>query len=233
MTELARFFRVWRQNMAQRDRSKWRPSRWDTTKLLVPLRAVFHPAASYDALKQEQRGSLALANGIFALLILSDILDYTATGFLFNVNRIEDFSLVRQLLQSALLPVLWCVANWAASTLFEGEGTFQEIWIVTFYAFTPYLLIRLPLLVLSNLLTIEEYVFVGILEGIALLISVAGLLIGLMKVQGFTLMRTVLQSLVSLFLIACILFIAMLFLSMFQQFYAFVVNIVRELSNRR
>ena len=223
---------MFKSNITSTDYSRFKPSNWDYTKLIHPFRALLHPAATFEAVKYEKVGSMALANLIFLGLILSGILQFTATGFIFNMNRTEDFNLIKEILKAALLPVLWCVASFSMTTLFDGEGTFEEIWIVTFYAFLPRLLTSIPLSILSNFISIEENVFISMTSTIALVFSICLLIVGMMKIHQFSLVRTLLMAAVSVGVIACILFIAMLLFSMFGQMISFFESIYEELYAR-
>ena len=233
MSEMVKMIRMVRRNFKETDFTKYKPSNWDMTKIVYPWRVMFHPASVFNDIKYENRGSLALANLLFLGLIFSSLLSTAATGFIFNMNRPEDFRLLREIGVAALLPVLWCVANLSMTTLFEGEGNLKEIWIVTNYAFFPYLLITVPVTIISNAITIEEFALASIVGTVATVYSVILLLVGMMTIHQFSLKRTIAMSLVSLGIMACIVFILVLLFSMFGQMIAFFDTVIREITYRK
>jgi hypothetical protein len=56
-----------------------------------------------------------------------------STGFIFNDASIKDVNAWYALAQTFGLVVLFAVANWAVTTLFEGKGKLKDIYIVTSY----------------------------------------------------------------------------------------------------
>ena len=57
---------------------------------------------------------------------------------------------------SVVVPLLlWVMANWCLTTLFDGEGSFKDIFIATSYSFTDSDACT-PLVILSNMLAQNE-----------------------------------------------------------------------------
>lgn len=233
MTAGLKFVRTMGRYVRHYDWSRWKWSRLDKSKLVWPLRVMFHPAKGFDELKYEGRGSLAVANGLLVALFLVDCLRYSLYGFAFNLNRPQDFNLLMQFLSSSLVLMLWCVCNWASCTLLDGEGTFREIWIATFYAMAPRVVLGLPIILLSHALVLEEQIFLTILNTAVTLWSMILLLGGMMTMHQFSLKKTVLSSLLTLFAIVAVMFLGVLFASMFQQLLSFVRSVANELNARR
>ena len=54
---------------------------------------------------------------------------------------------------------LFVLANWLMSTFFEGKGRLKEVWIYLCYATMPMIVHNILFVILSNVLTQEEGVF--------------------------------------------------------------------------
>ncbi len=50
------------------------------------------------------------------------------------------FQLIMRVLPTVVLFIIWCIANWCLTTLMDGKGKFNHIYMATAYAFTPYVL---------------------------------------------------------------------------------------------
>lgn len=214
---------------------KWSEYSWsnlDKTKLLVPFRLFTHPIDTFNDIKHEGRGSLGLANIILALFFIEGILDYFFVGYLFSNNDVQQFSLIPIFVQTILIVVLWCIANWAMSTLLEGSGTFKEIWIATCYSLTPLVLFQVPLSLISNVMTLSEGMFYTSFSVLFTLWSLMLVFFGMMIVHDFTVSKTFGSALLSIGMIVIVAFLVLLAFSIFQQMSMFVKTIMTEITRR-
>ncbi|HUM61666.1 MAG TPA: YIP1 family protein, partial [Clostridia bacterium] len=154
------------------------------------------------------------------------------TSFLFvrvNWARINVFT---QML-SILLPLLiWCVANWSLTTLFEGKGRMRDIYLGSAYSLTPYVLIQLPLILISNMVTVEEGAFYSVLSSISLIWCGLLLVVAMMMIHDYSLGKTLAFMVMSVFGMLVIIFVMMLFFSLVSDGIAYFVSLYKELSFR-
>ena len=132
-----------------------------------------------------------------------------------------------------ILPVvLFCIVNWGITTLFEGEGSMKYIIMSTCYALLPIALIQIPLITLSNVLTLEEasiYYTVSITFWVYTAIL---LLIGNMTVHNFSFKKTILMAVTTLLGMAIIVFILFLFINLWYEIVAWIAQLVKEVKFR-
>lgn len=203
---------------------------WETLK--YALYVITHPLDGFWDLTHEKRGSIAAANTIVILTLMTRIAKLQFTSFLFLQVYWEGINIFLYI-ASILLPLaLFCVGNWGLTTLFDGKGRMSQIYMGTAYALTPYPLIQIPMIILSNVVTKEEgafYVFAGSLSVIwaAMLIISA-----MMQIHEYTLSKTLLFIVASLFAMLVIVFILLLFFSMISQGIAYFVSIAKEIMFR-
>lgn len=204
------------------------PSNWHKSLLIYPFRLFVHPLDTFNDLKYEKKASLWIANGMALLFLIVRIVQEFYTAYLFNGSAAERDGVMTILMTSVGVLVIWTICNWATCTLFEGEGTVKDIWIVVTYSLLPYLLCSSLNTLLSHFFTSAEvqfYVFFNILgTGWTLLLIFLGLLVA----HQYTVTKNVLSILGTLLIIICLLFLLLLFLSIFQQIYGFVTNIISE-----
>lgn len=133
--------------------------KWDIHKIIYPFRIIFHPITALHEIKYENKGSVLIANIILTLFFIETFISRTSTGFIFNMNKPTDINLWIIFLQTVVIVVLWVLTNWALCTLMDGEGTIREIWIASNYALMPQVLLTIPVVLISHVLTYEETAF--------------------------------------------------------------------------
>ncbi len=232
MTNFSRFFRGVYIRFCQIDWERYQWRNLDKTKLLVPLRFFAHPIDLFNDIKYEKRGSLGVANLLLALYFLEEIIDYFAVAYLFSNNEAQSFSVWPILLRTVVLVLLWCITNWAMSTLQDGKGTFKEIYLATCYALTPLVLFSVPLNLITNMMTLSESMFYSAISSALTLWSLILVFLGTMVVHQFTVRKTIGSVLLSLGMIVIIAFLVLLGFSISQQMTTFVETIITELLRR-
>ena len=213
-----------------RDWSKFK--NMDPTKLRYPFYALLHPFDAANDIKYENKGSLFLANVFMVLLFAVQAIDKTSTAYLFNYNRPEEFNIFLTFFQSVLLIVLWCVSNWLMCSVTGGEGRFVEIWIITWYATLPRLLLTPIAVLLSKTLILEETLFLTVINVIAMGWFAVLVFFGMITIHQYTVTKAFFTVLLTVFCMAMICFIAVLFFSFFQQMIMFFQSVFEELAMR-
>ena len=211
-------------------RSEW----WSKYKssLRYALYVITHPFDGFWDLTHEHRGTLAAANTFLALFLIIRVLKLLCTNFQFINAPIQHINVFEEM-GSLLLPFLiLCLANWAMTTLFDGKGRFKDIYIAMCYALVPYILIQLPMILVSNMLTFEE----GSLYSVALSISVIWcvflVFVGLMEVHDYGPGKTFIFIIVTIVGAAVILFLILVFFSLLSDAFGFFVSLYRESAYR-
>ena len=193
---------------------------------------IFHPFNGFWEIKREGKGSLPFAVLTVVALVVVYIIRFQYTGFILNYNDKSEMNLITQITGVVLPVILWCVANWCISTLVDGEQTMKEIFISTSYCLLPLILFNIPMVILSNVITIEESMFYSILDVISILWAALLILFSNMTINQFTFGRTVLAIALTLVGMIVIVIVAMLFFSVFQQFYNFMLLLFQEIIMR-
>lgn len=200
--------------------------------LRYSLHVIFHPFDGFWDLKYEKRGTLASANVLLCLIVLTFLFMRQYTAFIFNYVNISKLNVYREA-SSVLVPfLLWVVINWAFTTLMEGKGTLQDIYIMSAYAFVPFVLLNIPATLLSHVLTAPEVGILMIIRTISIVWSVSLLIIGTMIIHEYTGLKTFVTTLLVICGIAASLFVGLLFTSIIDHLIRFVVSIYTEISYR-
>lgn len=197
--------------------------------LKYALYVITHPLDGFWDLTHEKRGSLAAANTIVILTILAKLMTLQFTSFLFLTVYWEGINIFLYI-ASILFPLaLWSIGNWGLTTLFNGKGRLKQVYMATAYALTPLPLIQFPLIILSNLVTADEGTFYYVFSNIALIWAVLLIIAAMMQIHEYTLGKTLLFAVATIFAMAVMLFILLLFFNMINQGIAYFVSLVKEI----
>ncbi len=197
--------------------------------LKYALYVITHPFDGFWDLTHEKRGSLAAANTILFLTLLARVMKLQFTSFVFLKVYWEGINIFLYI-ASVLFPLaLWCVGNWGLTTLFDGKGTLRQIYMATCYGLTPYPLIQFPLIAFSNVVTIDEAEFYGVLSVISLLWAALLILAAMIQIHEYTVKKTLLFTVATGFSMLVMIFILLLFFSMISQGIAYFISVGREL----
>lgn len=200
--------------------------------LKFALYCITHPMDGFWDLTHEKRGSLAAANTILALTLIARIARLQFTSFIFVEVYWEDINIFLYIASVVFPLLLFCVGNWGLTTLFDGKARLKQIYMATCYAMTPYPLMQFPLIIFSNVVTVDEAEFYSVLSGLSLVWAALLIIAAMMQIHEYSVSKTLFFMIASLFAMLVIVFILLLFFSMISQGIAYFVSIAREIMFR-
>jgi hypothetical protein len=188
-----------------------------------------HPLDGFWDLTHEKRGSVAAANIIAGVAVIVEVLRLTLTNFQFVTINMEYFNSIIVALR-ILLPIgLWTVANWSLTTLMDGKGRMFEIYMGVCYALTPYVIINVIMIVLSQFITFEEGAIYWVLAGFAVLWTGLLILAAMMMIHDYSLVKTVLSSLLTVIGMGVMVFVFVIFFSLVSDAVAYFMSLYKEI----
>ena len=200
-------------------------------ELVYPCHLLFHPFDGFWDLKHEKRGSVRGGLTIMGLTILAFYYKEAGQGYIADPYQNKP-SILAQIVLVTLPVLLWVTANWCLTTLFDGEGSYRDVFVATTYSLAP----LPPLIVISTLLT---NVLTESEGAIATMIFTIGLIwvgylifFGMLVTHGYSLPKNIITTLGTILALAVLIFVAGLFTSLVAKMVQFVSNIVIEVSSR-
>ena len=197
--------------------------------LKYALYVSVHPLDGFWDLSHEKRGSLAAANVIVCAAVLVEILRLTLTSFQFVTINMEYFNAVIVAMRILLPVFLWTVANWSLTTLMDGKGRMGEIYMAVCYALTPYVIINAGIIVLSQFITFEEGAVYWVLAGFAAVWTGILILSAMMMVHDYSMIKTLLSSLLTVIGMGVMVFIFVVFFSLVSDAVAYFISLYKEI----
>ena len=200
--------------------------------LTYPLYILFHPFDGFWDLKNEKRGRAWVSTLLIVLTIVTFAVERGLSGFSISSTPDAQLDIIYEL-KFVLVPLaLFLVANLSITTLMDGKGTFRQLYIASGYMLTPLILIKLPVALISNLLTQAEGVYVTLLSTISILWVAMLVFAALSCTHEYTASKTVGTIALTAVAMVIICFICVLFFSLFTELVGFVYTIMEELQYR-
>lgn len=200
--------------------------------LKFALYCITHPFDGFWDLTHEKRGTYAAANTILILALIVRVAKLRYTSFIFLNVYWEELNIFLYLASIVFPLTLWVVGNWGLTTLFDGKGRLGQVYMATCYALTPYPLMQFPMMIFSNFVTVDEAEFYAVLGIISLVWAALLMIAAMSQIHEYSMSKTLLFTVMSLFAMLVIIFILMLFFSMITQGIAYFISLAREMMFR-
>ena len=201
-------------------------------ELLYAFHVILHPFDGFWDLKHEKRGSVRSGFIILLATVLVYFYNSIGQGYIFNPRPSTTFNVMGAITAVVVPLLLWTVSNWCLTTLFEGEGSMQDIFVACCYCLTPLVLIILPCTIASNFLTASEGGILTMLNTFAYLWLGILLFFAMMVTHDYSVGKNILTCIASIVGMAFIMFIGILFSSLMAKIVSFVTNIIEEINYR-
>lgn len=194
-----------------------------------------HPLDGFWDLKHEKRGRTYIAIFLLVMFVITSILDKQFNGYTFNEYAVfpEDINVIGTFVTVALVVLIWVMANWGLTTLFDGEGSMRDILIYTGYSMLSVVLSQIALLLFTNILTTNEATIVSLITYIGIGWTAILMYMGTMTTHQYSGGKTFLTLVAIAIGMAVIVFLGMMFFYLVQEIWNFVYTIYRELELRR
>ena len=202
------------------------------SKYTFPIYLLAHPVDGFDQFKSRKIQSYRVSFIIVILWTVLKSFQFFCMGYSFNMNRAIDYSFTNIFVQTIGVFFLFAIANWAVCTLFDGKGSLKEIMAVVSYSLVPLLLSILINVLLSNMLTADESAYLSIITAVGILWTVFLLLSGLYSIHQYSFSKTIVSVLFTIIGMAVIIFIVIMFYTLLQQCFDFIVSVYSEASLR-
>ena len=200
-------------------------------ELLYVFHVMFHPFDGFWDLKHEKRGSLRAALVFMLITVIG--LFYRSVGAGYIMNPQGQYSTIFMQFMVVLIPVLlFSVANWCLTTLFEGEGSFKDVLIATGYSLLPLPITMIPTTLFSNYIVSSETDLLSLIVTIGFVWAGFLIFFGTMVTHDYTMGKNVITVLGTIVGMAFIMFLGILFTSLVMDIFTFVSGYVTEIIYR-
>ena len=200
-------------------------------ELAYGFHVIVHPFDGFWDLKHEKRGSVRASIVFIVITILTFFYQSIGQGYLLNPEG-EYADLWMQIVGVLVPLMLFVVANWCLTTLFEGEGSFKDIFIACSYSLLPLPILIIPATILSNVCTNSEINIIGFISTLSFIWLGILIFFGTQVTHDYTIGKNVITVLGTAVAMVFIIFLVMLFSTLVGKMISLVTNIITELRYR-
>ena len=192
---------------------------------------IFHPFDGFWDLKHEKRGSVRGA--IFFIVLAIATFYYQAIGQGYLLDPYASLASLWAQVFGVLVPLfLFVLANWCLTTLFEGEGSFKDIFVAAGYCLLPIPLLVIPTTIYSNFCITTETDINGFISTFAFIWLGLLLFFGTMVTHDYSMGKNIITVIGTVVGMVFIMFLAVLFTTLVGKIVGLVTNIVDEIQYR-
>lgn len=185
------------------------------------------PDAVYEV-KYHHKASVWTALVLFAWFIILQILGVVLKGYLFNLATVYNTDGWNMVLITVGIFIALVACNYFVSCVTEGDGKILECFICFMYALTPYLIMALPIYILSNFLTFNEQVIYTFAELIMYGWSGVCIFRAIGELHDFSFGKTVKNIFLTIFAFAMLLLFIIIIRMLFMQLFGYIGSIIGE-----
>ncbi len=189
---------------------------------------LFHPFDGFYEAKHRGKGSLKLATFFIVLFCIMKCVEYQYTGFVMNFNAIFAMNSFTIFISTLSIIILFIVANWTITTLFDGKGSLAEIYLVLGYSLVPMVISNIISVIVSNFIIMEEVILLRSFESIAVAWFVFLMVAGLCVIHEYRLFQNFVTLLATFVSALIIVFLFVLLISLLEQMVNFFITIIEE-----
>ncbi len=201
-------------------------------ELLYAFHVIFHPFDGFWDLKHEKRGSVRSGFVILLITVIVYFYNSIGQGYIFNPRPSTAMNIMGAITAVVVPLLLWTIANWCLTTLFEGEGSMSDIFTACCYCLTPLPILILPVTIASNFLTANEGGLITMLSSFAYIWLGILLIFAMQVTHDYSVAKNLVTCVATIVGMAFIMFLGVLFSSLMAKIVSFVTNIVEEISYR-
>ena len=185
------------------------------------------PADMCYGIKKENKASYLSAIIVLIAFVAVVICDSYATGFLFR-NHGGMGNAFTQILAILAVFMLWCGTNYLVSTLNDGEGWFKDFFIGTCYCLIPFIIFKIPMILLTHVLTYNEQFIIQFANVVIYAYTAILVLIMIQYIHQYTFKETIKNILITIFGMVIFALMILLVYMFASQLVDFVISLIKE-----
>ena len=194
--------------------------------------SLIHPFDAFFEIRFRNPGSLLIATLLLIAYAVLNCLKFQYTGFVMNMNNIEEMDALSLFISVISVVVLFTVSNWTVTTLFNGKGKMKDIFIVLCYSLTVLIIGDAVVTFASNFVATEEVMILTSIQMVCYVYFAFLVIAGLTTIHEYGFGGSIMSIIMSVVAAAIILFIGILLFTMLERMVYFFSSVFEELMRR-
>jgi DNA-binding beta-propeller fold protein YncE len=201
-------------------------------ELLYVPRMLRHPLDTIYDLKHRKRGTWIGASIVYLVVVILSVVTVIGPSFIFRRADIDTFNILRHVMIVFGGIVLFVFSNYLIASINDGEGWLKDVYVGTAYALAPFIVLAVPVVILSYGLTYDEIFIWQVSNTVMVAMTAIYVIVMLKEVHGYSVKELVKNILLTVFTIALLVLILFVFYVLIMQVYDYVTGFAKEVIAR-
>lgn len=198
--------------------------------ILMGFHVILHPIETFDTIKNnKERVNLWSAAIIFIAVFLTRICYIFIVHYPLADIDVKNANIIFEAVKILLPPLTWVAASFAVTSILDGESKITDIFVASSYTMIPYIIVRIPLMFLSNVLCLNEKGWFSASLYFALIWVLLLYFISTKVLNDYTIIKSITTYIISGIAILIIWFIALLLYALSVRLMQFIQGIMIEI----
>lgn len=143
--------------------------------------------------------------------------------------ELQDANIIFEAVKLFIIPVTWIPASFMVTSISDGESKIKEIFFTTALGYVPYIVINLPLMFLSNVMSKTQASWYGVFSAACFIWMFIILFLSLWVLNGYSFGKTIKSVLVIAFVIVMIWIVLLLCYVLVARLIQFISGVYDEI----
>lgn len=192
---------------------------------------MFHPIVGFNYMKKDRTHFNYLPIVvILVLMVFAKIFSMYVTHYPLQTVNLRTANLLMECLVVVVPVLLWVVSSYLLTTIMGGEVMLRECLMACCYSLLPYIIVNIPMTIISNVLDANQAGLVNTINNIALLYVFLLLFVNLKEMNHYTVLEAVGITILGLLTMILLCAVAALVAALTLRFVTFLQEVISEVS---
>lgn len=193
-------------------------------------RVFKHPLdVFYDIRTNKVNINTGIVLAVVTLIVYT--LSFYAKAYLFSEVDLQ-FSIVNAVLKFVLIVGLYMLSNYLICSIRDGQGSKKAVFIGTIYAMAPFIILLLPLSLMTQVLTYNERFLFDFAMNFMYAYTIILLVLSVMEIHAYSFKFSITNIITIIFTLLLIVIFTITFVVLSTEFINFIMSIIKEVMLR-
>lgn len=198
--------------------------------ILFAYNVLVHPMDVMEAVRyNKKRLNMAVPWIIMITAMVVRVMYIYIVHYPLASIELQDANIIFEAVKLFIIPVTWIPASFMVTSISDGESKIKEIFFTTALGYVPYIVINLPLMFLSNVMSKTQASWYGVFSAACFIWMFIILFLSLWVLNGYSFGKTIKSVLIIAFVIIMIWIVLLLCYVLVARLIQFISSIYDEL----
>lgn len=189
-----------------------------------------HPIDRYYDIRVKRKGTVAGATILYLLLFIIFMTYTVGKGYIYQYVAVEDMDINAIVIGFFAIIGLFVICNYLVTSIKDGDGSFQQVYMIPAYGCIPYMVAMFSITILSYFLTNNEAFLLSIILYVGIVWSVISIFLGFMTVHDYSVKETIVSLIITVVFMIIAAILLLVIIIMWDQLWQFIQTIGKEMA---